>query len=111
MKFCGNCGAKTIQEIPTGDNRVRSVCHNCDTIHYENPKIIAGCLPVFEDKVLLCKRAIEPRLGFWTLPAGFMENGESTEEGAIRETLEEAACTVKVDKLYTMTSILHVNQV
>jgi len=87
------------------------VCPSCGTIHYQNPKIIAGCLPVYEDKVLLCKRAIEPRLGFWTLPAGFMENGESTEEGALRETWEEANCHVSIQKLYTLTSIVHVNQV
>lgn len=111
MNFCSHCGNTVYTAIPEGDNRPRHICDGCGTIHYQNPCIIAGCLPVFEDKVLLCKRAIEPRLGFWTLPAGFMENGESTEQAALRETYEEAYATVEIQKLYTVTSILHVNQV
>lgn len=111
MKYCSNCGAAVEQKIPAGDNRHRYVCNNCHSIHYENPCIIAGCLPVYEDQVLLCKRAIEPRYGLWTLPAGFMENGESTEQAALRETLEEANAQVVIRSLYTMTSILHVDQV
>ncbi|WP_036544380.1 NUDIX hydrolase [Nitrincola lacisaponensis] len=111
MKYCSNCGAVVEQKIPAGDNRHRYVCGHCHTVHYENPCIIAGCLPVYQDQVLLCKRAIEPRYGLWTLPAGFMENGESTEQAALRETLEEANAVVKIRSLYTLTSILHVDQV
>ncbi len=90
MKFCSVCGYTLIIEIPDGDNRERHVCGDCDTIHYVNPRIITGCLITCGEKVLLAKRAIEPRLGYWTLPAGFMENGETTEQGAVRESQEEA---------------------
>lgn len=111
MNYCSHCGHNVSQIIPPGDNRPRHVCGRCGTIHYQNPRIIAGCLPVFGDRVLLCKRAIEPRVGYWTLPAGFMENGESTEQAAARETLEEARAEVNIGELYTVTSIIHVNQV
>ncbi|MGB0466218.1 MAG: NUDIX hydrolase [Pontibacterium sp.] len=111
MNFCSHCGSAVRTAIPEGDNRPRHICIRCDQIHYQNPRIIAGCLPVYEDKVLLCRRAIEPRLGYWTLPAGFMENGESTEQAALRETYEEAYAEVEIQSLYTVTSILHVNQV
>lgn len=111
MKFCSQCGASVELGIPDGDNRPRHICTTCGTIHYLNPRIIAGCLPVHGDRVLLCRRAIEPRLGYWTLPAGFMENGESTEDAARRETLEEACARVEIQSLYTLTSIIHVNQV
>lgn len=111
MNFCSHCGNNVRIAVPEGDNRPRHICDSCGTIHYQNPRIIAGCLPVYEDKVLLCKRAIEPRLGYWTLPAGFMENGESTEQAALRETYEEAFAEVEIQSLYTVTSILHVNQV
>jgi len=111
MKYCSCCGAQVTLQIPTGDNRERHVCPKCDTIHYFNPRIITGCLPIYGDKVLLCKRAIEPRYGYWTLPAGFMENGESTEQGALRECLEEANARVECGQLYTVTSIPSINQV
>lgn len=111
MKYCNQCGASVSLFIPAGDNRERHVCLECDTIHYQNPRIITGTLPVFEDSVLLCKRAIEPRLGLWTLPAGFMENGESTEQGAIRETLEEANAQVSIDGLYCLFDLPQFNQV
>ncbi|TCK04930.1 NUDIX hydrolase [Marinobacterium mangrovicola] len=111
MNYCSQCGESVEIGIPPGDNRERHICPACGTIHYHNPRIIAGCLPVYGDKVLLCKRAIEPRLGYWTLPAGFMENGESTEDAARRETREEACTEVQMQSLYTLTSILHVNQV
>ena len=88
MNFCSDCGNAVIKKIPQGDNRERHVCGNCELIHYQNPKVIAGVLPVFGDQVLLCKRSIEPRHGFWTLPAGFLENGESLLEGALRECEE-----------------------
>ena len=111
MKFCSNCATEIEIKIPEGDSLPRHTCPACDTIYYHNPKIVAGCLPVYGDKVLLCQRAIEPRVGYWTLPAGYMENGESTEEAALRETLEEANATVNLLSLYTLTSITHVNQV
>ena len=111
MNYCSHCGSSVRLAVPEGDNRPRHICDNCQTIHYLNPKIVAGCLPVFGDKVLLCRRAIEPRKGLWTLPAGFMENGESTEQAALRETREEALAEVELISLYTVTAILHVNQV
>ena len=85
MNYCGQCGASVERIIPAGDTKPRDVCSRCGHIHYENPRIIAGCLPVFEDKVLLCQRAIEPRRGKWTLPAGFLENAETIQEGAARK--------------------------
>ena len=111
MKYCSECGAQVTLEIPSGDNRPRYICSQCETIHYSNPKIVAGCIPVWQDKILLCKRAIEPRHGLWTLPAGFMENDESTVEAAMRETMEEAGARVAVRDLYTMISLVHINQV
>ena len=90
MNFCMNCGAPVQQCIPPGDDRLRSVCDHCGTIHYENPKMVVGCIPEWKDKILLCRRAIEPRYGWWTIPAGYLENGETLMEGAKRETLEEA---------------------
>lgn len=111
MQYCSRCGGTNSQSIPAGDNRPRSVCDRCGTIHYVNPKIIAGCLVTSGDRVLLCQRAIEPRRGFWTLPAGFMENGESAEQGAERETMEEAGARVAVAGLYTVFSLPHISQV
>ncbi len=111
MNYCSRCGSPVSLRVPAGDNRERHVCDNCGQIHYQNPRIVAGCLPVHDNKVLLCRRAIEPRYGYWTLPAGYMENGESTEEAALRETLEEACARVELRQLYTLTSIIHVNQV
>lgn len=111
MKFCSQCGKPVEHRTPEGDNRPRHICEHCETIHYHNPKIIAGCLPVWEDKILLCKRAIEPRYGLWTLPAGFMENDETLEQAAERESLEEANTNLSIDNLYTIISLPHVNQV
>jgi ADP-ribose pyrophosphatase YjhB (NUDIX family) len=111
MKYCSQCGAALSLIIPAGDDRQRHVCEVCDTIHYQNPKIVAGCIPVWENKVLLCKRAIEPRHGYWTLPAGFMELGETTSEAALRETLEEANARVELLGLYALMNLPHVNQV
>ena len=91
MKFCPDCGARTQRTIPPDEDRERDVCTSCARVHYVNPKVIVGCVPEHEGKILMCKRAIQPRYGLWTLPAGFMENGETTAEGAARETWEEAA--------------------
>lgn len=111
MNFCSHCGNPVRVEIPAGDNRPRHVCANCGTIHYHNPKMVVGCIPEWEDKILLCRRAIEPKHGYWTLPGGFMENGETTAEGAARETLEEAGARVEVLNLYSMISLPDINQV
>ena len=111
MNFCNQCGKPVTQRIPEGDNRPRYICSHCSTIHYENPKVIVGCVPIYQNQVLLCKRAIEPRFGLWTLPAGFMENGESLAEGAARETLEEANASVTLGELYTIFSLPHISQV
>src|SRR5581483_3360618 len=97
--------------VPAGDSLPRFVCAACGSIHYQNPKVVVGCLPEWDERVLLCKRAIEPRHGKWTLPAGFLENGESLAMGAQRETLEEASARVQMGELYTVISLPHINQV
>jgi ADP-ribose pyrophosphatase YjhB (NUDIX family) len=112
MKFCSNCGSGALQfRIPDDDTRPRYVCPVCATVHYDNPKLVVGTLPVWERQVLLCRRAIEPRRGYWTLPAGFLENGEPLEGGAVRETAEEANARVADLAMYTVISVLHVHQV
>jgi ADP-ribose pyrophosphatase YjhB (NUDIX family) len=111
-RFCSQCGsAKVSLRIPHGDDRERHVCEDCGHIHYLNPKNVVGTIPVWEDKILLCKRAIEPRYGFWTLPAGFMEEGETLEDGAARETLEEANARVTIEQLYVTLSLPQISQV
>ncbi len=111
MKFCSACGARVEQRVPPGDNLPRHVCTSCGTIHYENPKMVVGCIPEWQNSILLCRRAIEPRHGLWTVPAGFMENAETTAEGAMRETLEEANAKVEILGLYALFNIPHINQV
>ena len=111
MKFCSACGAAVELRIPDDDSRPRHVCTACGTIHYQNPNMVIGSLPEWKDKILLCRRAIEPRLGLWTLPGGFMENGESTTQAAIRETLEEANARIEIGELYSMYSLPYINQV
>jgi ADP-ribose pyrophosphatase YjhB (NUDIX family) len=112
MKFCSHCGSASLeQRIPQGDTLPRWVCALCGTIHYQNPKIVVGCLPDWDGRVLLCRRAIDPRHGLWTLPAGFLENGETIVAGAARETMEEAQARVEVGALYTVISLPHINQV
>lgn len=111
MKYCSSCGQPVELKIPQGDNRHRFVCPSCETIHYQNPRIVAGTVPVWEGRILLCRRAIEPRYGYWTLPAGFMENSETTQEAAARETLEEALAEVTIEDLYTMIHVPHIDQV
>ena len=112
MKFCSHCGSSQLEfRVPEGDTLKRHVCASCGTIHYQNPKVVVGCLPVWEDQVLLCKRAIEPRLGLWTLPAGFLENAETLADGALRETAEEANASVEIVGLYTMISLPHISQI
>lgn len=111
MKFCSQCAYPVYLRVPDGDNLPRHVCAQCGTIHYQNPKIVTGCIPEWEDRILLCKRAIEPRSGTWTLPAGFMENNESVQEGAIRETMEEANARVEITQLYSLFNIPYISQV
>ena len=111
MNYCSDCGDKTsLKNIPN-DRLPRNVCRCCGRIHYENPKIIVGSLPVLNDSVLLCKRAINPSIGMWTIPSGFMEIGESLEDGARREALEEANLTFEIIKLYGNYSIPEIGQV
>jgi ADP-ribose pyrophosphatase YjhB (NUDIX family) len=111
MNFCSQCGSPVTSRIPPGDDRARHVCDSCGTIFYSNPKIVAGCIPQWKEQLLLCRRAIEPRSGLWTLPAGFMENGESTDQAAARETLEEANARVEMGKLFAYLNIPALNQV
>lgn len=111
MKFCSACGGPVTRRIPPGDNRERFVCDHCGAIHYVNPKIVAGCLVEHDGRVLLCRRGIEPRKGLWTLPAGFLELGETTLAGALRETWEEACAKVDAATLYTVFNLPHISQV
>ena len=111
MKFCSECGQTVTARIPSGDTRSRFICDHCETIHYQNPRIVAGVLATHKRHVLLCRRAIEPRIGYWTLPAGYMENGETTEEAALRETWEEARASMQGQELYMLFNLPHINQV
>ena len=111
MKFCSNCGNQVTHQIPDGDNRLRFVCNHCNTVHYQNPLVIVGILPEYKQQILLCKRAIEPQKGRWTLPAGFLENDESTLDGALRECAEEANASVVKPELYALYDIPYINQV
>jgi ADP-ribose pyrophosphatase YjhB (NUDIX family) len=111
VKYCNQCGSKGAYRIPEGDDRLRFICDNCQTIHYQNPKLVVGCIPVWRDQVLMCRRAIEPRYGKWTIPAGFLEIGETVEEGAIRETYEEACAKVDNLKPYALYNLSFIGQV
>ena len=111
MKYCANCGAKVVQRVPPGDSLPRWVCDQCGEIHYQNPKLVVGAIPEHEGRILLCRRAIEPRYGYWTLPAGFMENDESTSRAALRETEEEAGANIEIGEPFTLISVPRVNQV
>ena len=111
MKFCSHCGQPVTLRVPAGDHRPRHVCGGCGAVHYQNPKIVAGCVPEHEGRILLCRRAIEPRLGYWTIPAGFMENGETTQDAARRESMEEAQADVEIGSLLAVVHVLHADQV
>ena len=111
QKFCNQCGAPLTLLIPPDDNRDRDVCENCGAVHYQNPRNVVGVLPIWDDKILLCRRAIEPRYNKWTLPAGFMELGETTAQGAVRETDEEAGVQIELGPLYTVIDVPHAEQV
>ena len=111
MNFCSHCGQPVSLRVPEGDHLPRHVCTACGTVHYQNPKIVAGCVPEHDGRILLCRRAIEPRRGYWTIPAGFMENGETTQEAARRESVEEALAEVEIGSLLAVVHVLHANQV
>lgn len=111
MRYCSQCGSKVVLRVPAGDNLDRHVCEQCNTIHYVNPRIVAGCVVTHADCILICRRAIEPRKGWWTLPAGFLECGETIADGAAREAMEEACAQVELDALYTVVDVVHIGQV
>lgn len=111
IDHCIRCGTRVEERVPDGDNRPRAVCPKCGHIQYENPKIVVGCIPEWEGKIVIARRAIQPRYGLWTLPAGFMENGETAGEGAAREALEEANAKVEIKELYTVYSLPSISQV
>jgi ADP-ribose pyrophosphatase YjhB (NUDIX family) len=110
-KFCTQCGHPITRQIPQNDDHVRAVCSSCGHVHYENPKMVVGTIPVFQDRILMCKRNIDPRKGCWTLPAGYLENEESVQQGAVRETLEETRAQVQILSPYRMFNILFVDQI
>ena len=111
MKFCPNCASPLAFKVPPADNRPRYVCPDCNAIHYQNPRIVTGTVCTWDNRILLCKRAIEPRYGCWTLPAGFMEIDETVADGAIRETTEEAGARIELQDLYSMIDVIHAEQV
>jgi ADP-ribose pyrophosphatase YjhB (NUDIX family) len=111
MKYCSECGATVALRVPDGDHVPRHVCTACGAIHYRNPKVIVGCVPEWDDRILMCKRAIEPRLGRWTFPAGFLELGETSGQGAAREALEEARAVVEIGELFVVINVPYVSQV
>ena len=116
MKFCSHCGSRVERKIPEGEDRERYVCPDCQTIHYQNPNVVVGSIPLYLDKngvpkILLCRRGIEPRLGYWTLPAGFLENDESSQQGALRETAEEACAEIVNLELYRVLNVVQNNQI
>jgi len=110
-KFCSQCGSTVARRVPPDDNRERDLCDRCGAIHYQNPRVVVGTVPVWDNKILLCRRAIEPRYNTWTLPAGFMELGETTANGALRETQEEAGADIELGDIYTIIDVAHVDQV
>ena len=111
MKFCSNCASPVAHRVPPGDSLPRYICDHCGEIHYQNPRLVVGTIPEWQGRLLLCRRAIEPRYGYWTLPAGFMENDETTGEAAMRETLEEAGARIELQAPFSMISVPYVNQV
>ncbi len=111
VNYCARCGAHVSEQVPDGDTRPRQVCEQCGLVHYQNPKVVVGCIVQHQDRVLLCRRGIQPRHGYWTVPAGFMENGETTYQGAVRETWEEATARVKLIAPYLTVNLPHINQV
>lgn len=110
MRYCNQCGRSLETRVPAGEDRERHVCSACGVIHYQNPKMIVGCIVEHGGRILLCKRAIEPRRGYWTVPAGFLELGESAMQGAVRETHEEAQAQVRILAPYAHFDVPHIGQ-
>ena len=111
MNFCNLCGSRVAHRVPPGDHLPRFICDSCGTIHYQNPRVVVGCVPEHDGRILICKRAIEPRRGFWTIPAGFMENGETVQQGAARECYEEALADVEIGSLLSVVNVVGAHQV
>ena len=111
MKFCSHCGSPVSLKVPAGDHLPRFVCDACGQVHYQNPRLVVGCVPEIDGRILLCKRAIEPRYGYWTIPAGFMENGETLQQAAARESFEEAMADVEIGSLLSIVHVIHAQQV
>lgn len=111
MKFCPQCGGRVSLRTPAGDHLPRHVCDACGVVHYQNPRVVVGCVPEIDGRILICKRAIEPRRGYWTVPAGFMENGETLQQAAARESREEARADVEIGSLLSIVHVLHAEQV
>ncbi len=112
MNYCSSCGSdKLVFEVPEGDHRPRFCCNSCGKVHYQNPRVVVGCIALWQEQVLLCRRAIEPRKDFWNLPGGYLENGETVEAGALRETREETGAEVKILRLHSVYNLVRVNQV
>jgi ADP-ribose pyrophosphatase YjhB (NUDIX family) len=109
--YCSDCGARTLTRIPDGDHLPRQVCEACGVVHYQNPRIVVGCVPEHDGRILICRRAIEPRHGYWTIPAGFLENGETLEQGAARECMEEALAEVRIGSLLAVVNVTQAHQV
>ena len=110
IRHCKACGAPTQYVVPADDSRERAVCGACGTVHYENPLVVVGTVPIWDDRVLLCRRNIQPRYGLWTLPAGFLEIGETAEAGALRETDEEAGARLQLEGLFSVLNVVRVAQ-
>lgn len=111
MNFCSYCGHPVERRVPAGDHLQRYVCPHCGNIHYQNPKVVAGCIPVWQDKLLLCRRAIEPRKGYWTFPAGYLELGETSSQGAAREALEETGAEIEIGELFVVLNVPDISQI
>ncbi len=111
MNFCAECGGRVALQTPPGDHLPRHVCEQCGTIHYQNPRLVVGCVPELDGRILICRRAIEPRRGYWTVPAGFMENGETLQQAAARESSEEALASVEIGSLLSVVHVLAAHQV
>jgi len=111
LSYCSHCGQRTVTRIPDGDHLPRVVCDHCGIVHYQNPRLVVGCVPEHDGRLLLCRRAIEPRSGYWTIPAGFLENGETMAQGAAREAQEEALAEVRIGSLLAVIDIPEAHQV
>jgi len=108
---CSACGARARRAVPDGDNRLRDVCPRCGKIDYKNPRVVVGSVCSWRDRLLICRRSIEPRRGFWTIPAGYLEFGEAAEQGAMREAMEEANASIRIETLLAVYSLARIGEV